>query len=194
MSRKSFVIPSSIESANAIRRALIANVDMVSPSYVIVHDNTSANVDEHVAHTLGMTPFVQPSSAVDVGTIRARILVRGRDVLASDIIFVQADGKTPQTFPDMRPCYPDSILIHMGPDQCLEVDIEFARGTGYDNAKFSPTVAVGVRRVSRDDGIMHHSIDFDCLLGDHDHQRCWDTAMDHLESRLLWCRSYVDSH
>jgi DNA-directed RNA polymerase alpha subunit len=154
---------------NALRRALIADLETVAPSHCVIRTNTSCQPDEYIAHRIGLIPFEQAAGSDGV----ARLNVSGRDALSADIVGV---GAAPE------PIHKNMLIMPLGSDQEIDMTIHFARGTGALHAQYSKTVAVGMMSHENET----HELSFETIFGDS--EACMAEAIDSLEARLREAR------
>jgi DNA-directed RNA polymerase alpha subunit len=120
-------VKSNTKLANSIRRALMCDVQNYAPTSVSVRENTSCQTDEYIAHRIGLIPFRKTS---DDPTKKMVLNVRDRQAMSRDIV----GGAFEATV--------DIPIIKLGPEQHLDLDVEFGQGTGTMHAKFSHIGAV----------------------------------------------------
>lgn len=173
--RKTYHFDVDVHMANAIRRALVADLPHVAPSDVIVHKNTTSHTDEYIVHRLGLVPFRCDDKTKLLP--RASIVVVDRDVTGNDIFF----GDRSVNVVD-----PNAPILRMAPGQSLDVEIELCIGTGADNARFARTVAVGMQEAK----LGGFDISFETLIDD-DHDECIVDAVDALSQRVQTCKSVI---
>lgn len=167
--RHSITIPGETSQANALRRSLLSGLTMLAPSYVQIDVNTTCYSDEYVAKRIGLIPFDQEQKTAD-GIPCTRIHVKGRDAYSDDI----CNGDGP------RPHCGRLLLVHMEPDQEIDISIFFCVDVASTHARFMRTAAVGMRPVPSGG----HVVQFDTLLGNEDAQGCVYEAIQHIRNRL----------
>lgn len=106
---------------NAVRRALMNDVETYAPDEIVIHENTSSQTDEYIAHRIGLIPFVQK----DETKLELTLNVSGRVVMTTDLV---GDG-----FKAMH----DTPIIRLCDNQILHITIRFAKGTSAMHAKHS---------------------------------------------------------
>ena len=119
---------------NAVRRALMNDVQTYAPAEVRIRTNTSSQTDEYLAHRIGLIPFV----ALDEAEAPLTLRVTGRTATARDM---QGDSfRAVQDVP----------LVRLIGEQTVDMDVVFAKGTAAEHARYAPIGPVAYRRA--DDG------------------------------------------
>lgn len=113
--------------ANALRRALLSDVTTRAPHKVVIHENTTCQSDEYIAHRVGLVPFL-PNDA----RAGKPVMLDVRDTSAYTSHFSQGEC-TPQH---------NVCLIEMCAGQHLKLSVEFTDGTGAQHARYSHVSAV----------------------------------------------------
>ena len=131
--------------ANAVRRALIADVEAWAPCTVEFETNTSCANDEFLAHRIGQIPFVK----FGPGTSTAILEAVGPCVVTA--AHISGD--------DFRPVHPEIELIPLrDAQQRLKLKVSFDMQKGSTHARYAICSGVGMRRL--DDGDDEWEIQF----------------------------------
>lgn len=155
---KQFRIRGDVGKANAVRRSLIENVEMIAPKQVVIHKNTSCMSDEFIAHRIGLIPFTQ---TLDECELR----VDGRTACSAD--FVDGDGHCR--------CIDTTIeVMDLDVNQSLHLTVMFESHTAKQHARFCRVYAVGMECVKKN---QEHVLSFGTLLGER-HEECLLQALD----------------
>ena len=93
---------------------------------VTFHKNTSCFCDEILAHRFGMIPFRATAEATLHLHARGPRIVRTSDIAGDE---------------SARPAHADLLVVALGPDEELHVDLHVRFGTGRDHARHSAVVA-----------------------------------------------------
>ena len=142
-----YTFKGDVEQVNALRRTLIRDLSMYSPSRVLVKTNVTSYTDEYIVHRIGLVPFEQ------TGEPFATINVVGKNVKGSDIL------GGPKAIDS------NASILHMTETQKLDLEIHFEKDSGSRHARFCRTVAVGMSPISE----QMHKITFETLIpGDED--------------------------
>jgi DNA-directed RNA polymerase alpha subunit len=127
-----FDLIDDISLANAIRRAMLSDIETVAPSKVEFEVNTSCQTDEYIAHRIGMIPFVLKLD--DNDSLEEKSLsfdVRDRPMSTRDL-----QGDT-----NISTIYTTDIMKLISGQQ-IKGRVFFEKGSGKDHARFSPVAAV----------------------------------------------------
>jgi hypothetical protein len=124
----SFRLHGTIPMANALRRALLQDVESWAPDHVVFRKNTSCQPDEYIAHRIGMIPFRQAST------------VEGRPTL--DLCVSDRDAMTTDISGDYR-AVNDQEIMCMIPGQELDCTITMRRDSGRTHSRFCSVAGVG---------------------------------------------------
>ena len=133
--------------ANALRRAMIAEVPCMTIDDIFIFDNSSVMPDEVLAHRVGLVPlmtdldsYVLPercNCGSDLGCSLCRV------VLTLD---VEAEGETRTVYssdlvsedPGVVPTSPDVPLVKLAPGQMVKFEAYARLGVGKMHAKWQP--------------------------------------------------------
>ena len=121
-----------IDLANAIRRALISDVENYAPNTVTFELNSSCQTDEYIAHRIGLIPFKDPKFNDDVD-IDEQIMTF--DVTETEFYAHHLQG------PFVAAC--DIPIIKLIEGQSLKGSIKFLKGCGMQHSRFCPVAGVG---------------------------------------------------
>lgn len=130
---------------NAVRRALMNDVETYAPSEVVVYENTSSQTDEYIAHRIGLIPFVPtdaPPSALSLH-------VKGAAASTRDLT---GDG--------FRAVH-ETPIVRLIDEQTLHIDVRFEKGTAMTHTKHSHIGPVAYTR-SKDNAA---SLSFETING-----------------------------
>tara|TARA_B110000046_G_scaffold138747_2_gene145106 strand:+ start:1835 stop:2377 length:543 start_codon:yes stop_codon:yes gene_type:complete len=159
---------------NALRRALIADLEMIAPSHCVVRTNTSCQSDEYVTQRIGLIPFEQGKGWHKTATL----CVQGRPALARDIL--SEDGGP-------IPVNGDALIMPLTTTQAIDLTLHFTIHTAAVHARFAKTVAVGMQTLDA----VTHEISFETLF--HDEEACLAAAIASLRARLLAARGRLET-
>lgn len=129
----SFDLPKNdISKANAIRRALIADVESFAPQEVNFVINTSCQTDEYVAHRIGLIPFHDPYFSEDVNPEEVIMTfdLNGKYFMAEDL---KGPYKPTENIP----------IIKLVEGQEIKGSVKFKKSCGQTHARFCPVAAAG---------------------------------------------------
>lgn len=135
---------STLPFANALRRAMIADVPTFAIEDVTFLDNTSVFYDEMISHRLGQIPFktdlkgedllLEKKSKVDV-TLQKEgpCTVYSGDIVSKDSKIVPAHDNIP--------------IVKLGKGQKLILEAEVVLGNGTSHSKFQPVSACSYKHL-----------------------------------------------
>ena len=110
-SRCDFTVKSNFP--NAIRRALLSDIETIAPDTVRIYKNTSCQPDEFIAHRIGLIPF-KPINVDDADLVESNVLsVKDRTAMAHDLVS------------NSYVAYTDMPIMKMAPGQELKLSITF---------------------------------------------------------------------
>ena len=124
----------NIAMANAIRRAIIADVSIVAIENVTIDRNSSAMADEILAHRLGLIPLKTDLNFVDTTLL---LEVKGnsnelKTVYTSDL---------KSSNPDIVPVYNNIPIVKLSKGQEIKLECAVQIGKGRDHAKWQGGLA-----------------------------------------------------
>jgi DNA-directed RNA polymerase subunit D len=135
--------------ANAIRRAMMAEVPAMAIEDVIVLENTSVLYDEVVAHRLGLIPlktdldaFVLPEECdckSELGCSKCRASFTLEAAAVDEPVMVYSSDLKPDS--DVTPVSPNIPIVKLGASQRLKLEVYAKLGRGLEHAKWQPTSA-----------------------------------------------------
>lgn len=112
--------------ANALRRAMMAEVDTLAVDHIEITENGSAIFDELLANRIGQVPFEIADDLDEEDKVHVAASVEGEgSFLASDI----------QTDREIEPVNPDALLVDLKEDQRIEFEGEASLGSGDQHSK-----------------------------------------------------------
>jgi DNA-directed RNA polymerase subunit D len=135
--------------ANALRRAMMAEVPAMAIEDVIIIENTSVLYDEVIAHRLGFIPlktdldaFVLPEecdckSELGCSKCRASFTLEAESVDEPVVVYssnLKADS-------DVTPVSGNIPIVKLGPSQRLKLELYAKLGRGLEHAKWQPVAA-----------------------------------------------------
>ena len=135
--------------ANALRRAMMAEVPAMAIDDVIIIENTSVLYDEIVAHRLGLIPlktdldaFVLPEecdckSELGCSKCRASFTLEAESVDEPVMVYssdLKSDG-------EVVPVSGSIPIVKLGPSQRLKLELYAKLGRGLEHAKWQPVAA-----------------------------------------------------
>lgn len=135
--------------ANALRRAMIAEVPAMAVEDVIVIENTSVLYDEVIAHRLGLIPlktdldaYVLPEECdckSELGCSKCRASFTLEAEAAGEPVMVYSSDLKPET--DVTPVSGNIPIVKLGPAQRLRLELYARLGRGIEHAKWQPVSA-----------------------------------------------------
>jgi DNA-directed RNA polymerase subunit D len=135
--------------ANALRRAMLAEVPAMAIEDVIIIENTSVLYDEVMAHRLGLIPlktdldaYVLPEecdckSELGCSKCRASFTVEAEAV--EEPVMVYSSDLKPEA--DVTPVSGGIPIVKLGPRQRLKLELYARLGRGIEHAKWQPVSA-----------------------------------------------------
>ena len=133
-----FTVINAVGLANAIRRALMNDVQNVAPKEICFTKNTTCQTDEYISHRIGLIPFTHKSTC-DVPNVKMSLSIQNETAFSRHLV---GDGS-------IKPCE-DIPIIKMTQDQELELEISFELGTGGQHSRFSHIGPVSYKMVNND--------------------------------------------
>jgi len=135
--------------ANALRRAMVAEVPAMAIDDVIIIENTSVLYDEVIAHRLGLIPlktdldtFVLPEecdckSELGCSKCRAAFTLEAESVDEPVVVYSsELKGDS-----DVVPVSGNIPIVKLGPSQRLKLELYAKLGRGLEHAKWQPVSA-----------------------------------------------------
>lgn len=141
MVRHSTVVEADEGLANALRRALLADLEAWAPCELTIVRNTSCHTDEYVAHRIGLVPF-RRAGAGDTMALKRK----GGVAMASDLAGSAFEAVVP-----------DLPIVDLGRDAEVELTVRFDQQSASKHARYSTCAAVGMQKV----GARRHKISFE---------------------------------
>lgn len=126
--KKEYILPISVGVANAIRRAIIMDIEAWAPDSVHFVRNSSCQTDEYIAHRIGLIPFVKVGNGESM-----TIKVKGRTVWASDLLG--------SSFKIVN----DTEIIEMQEDQEINATVNFKYKKGSEHARYKMCSGVAIQ-------------------------------------------------
>lgn len=125
----------NVATANAIRRAIIANVPIAAIEKVTIYKNSSALADEVLAHRLGLIPFktdiknfINTTVLLDVANNSDRLkTIYTKDIKSSN--------------PDIVPVYDNMPIVKLSKGQEIKLEATVELGKGREHAKWQGGLA-----------------------------------------------------
>ena len=135
--------------ANALRRAMIAEVPAMAIEDVIIIENTSVLYDEIVAHRLGLIPlktdldaYVLPEECdckSELGCSKCRASFTLEAEAGEESVMVYSSDLKPEG--DVAPVSGGIPIVKLGPAQKLRLEVYARLGRGIEHAKWQPVSA-----------------------------------------------------
>jgi DNA-directed RNA polymerase subunit D len=135
--------------ANALRRAMIAEVPAMAVEDVIIIENTSVLYDEVISHRLGLIPlktdldaYVLPEDCdckSELGCSKCRASFTLEAEANNEPVMVYSSDLKPET--DVTPVSGNIPIVKLGPAQRLRLELYARLGRGIEHAKWQPTSA-----------------------------------------------------
>jgi DNA-directed RNA polymerase subunit D len=136
--------------ANALRRAMIAEVPTLAIDDVRIYDNTSALFDEMLAHRLGLIPI-----KTDLATYSSKetCACEGAGCPGCSVTFtLSVEGPKTVQSGDLIPQDPKAVPVHdnipivkLTKGQKLVLEARAVLNTGKEHAKWQPTIICGYK-------------------------------------------------
>ena len=134
-----FSLPGGVGFCNAVRRALLHDVEAWAPCDVLVRVNTSCQTDEFLAHRIGLVPFRRCDAGAggdggDGGESSLELQVAGPGTAyARDL-----------KGPGFEPVEGGVPLMVLGEGQALDLTVRFDRQPASVHARYAMCAAVGM--------------------------------------------------
>jgi DNA-directed RNA polymerase subunit D len=135
--------------ANALRRAMIAEVPAMAIEDAIIIENTSVLYDEVIAHRLGLIPlktdldaYVLPEECdckSELGCSKCRASFTLEAEAEVEPVMVYSSDLKPET--DITPVSGNIPIVKLGPSQRLRLELYARLGRGIEHAKWQPVSA-----------------------------------------------------
>ena len=135
--------------ANALRRAMIAEVPAMAIEDAIIIENTSVLYDEILAHRLGLIPlktdldaYVLPEECdckSELGCSKCRASFTLEVEAGDESLMVYSSNLKPET--DVTPVSSNIPIVKLGPKQKLRLEAYARLGRGIEHAKWQPVSA-----------------------------------------------------
>jgi DNA-directed RNA polymerase subunit D len=135
--------------ANALRRAMIAEVPAMAIDDVIIIENTSVLYDEVIAHRLGLIPlktdldtFVLPEECdckSELGCSKCRASFTLEVESVDEAVMVYSSDLKGES--DVVPVSGNIPIVKLGPSQRLKLELYAKLGRGLEHAKWQPVSA-----------------------------------------------------
>jgi DNA-directed RNA polymerase subunit D len=135
--------------ANALRRAMIAEVPAMAIEDVIIIENTSVLYDEIVAHRLGLIPlktdldaYVLPEECdckSELGCSKCRASFTLEAEAGEEAVMVYSSDLKAES--DVTPVSGNIPIVKLGPSQKLRLEVYARLGHGIEHGKWQPVSA-----------------------------------------------------
>lgn len=135
--------------ANALRRAMIAEVPAMAVDDVIIVENTSVLYDEMIAHRLGLIPlktdldaYVLPEECdckSELGCSKCRASFTLEAEAVGEPVMVYSSDLKPEG--EVTPVSGNIPIVKLGPAQRLRLELYARLGRGIEHAKWQPVSA-----------------------------------------------------
>lgn len=138
---------STVAFANALRRAMMADVPTLAVEWVDFHDNTSTLFDEVIAHRLGLIPLTFDPEKLNLASDCA---CEGKGCPSCQAVFALeavgpctvTSGMLKSATREVAPTSPDFPIAELLKGQRLKLEAVARLGTGAAHAKFQAANAV----------------------------------------------------
>ena len=135
--------------ANALRRAMMAEVPVMAIEDVIIIENTSVLYDEVIAHRLGLVPiktdldaYVLPEECdckSELGCSKCRASFTLEAEAVDESVMVYSSALKAES--DATPVSGSIPIVKLGPMQKLKLEVYARLGRGLEHAKWQPVSA-----------------------------------------------------
>ncbi len=138
--------------ANALRRAMLADIPKMAIDYVDIYDNTSVMFDEMLAHRMGLIPI---KTNLDMYKLREECDCKGEGCALCQVTFtLSAEGPGMVHSRDLKSSDPETVpaddnvpIIELKAGQKLVLTAVARLGRGKEHAKFQPVCPPGYKYV-----------------------------------------------
>ncbi len=138
--------------ANALRRAMLADIPKMAIDYVGIYDNTSVMFDEMLAHRMGLIPI---KTNLDMYKLREECDCKGEGCALCQVTFtLSAEGPGMVHSRDLKSSDPETVpaddnvpIIELKAGQKLVLTAVARLGRGKEHAKFQPVCPPGYKYV-----------------------------------------------
>jgi len=147
-----------VQTANALRRVMIAEVPSMAIDDVVFVENTSPLQDEVIAHRLGLIPlktdldsYVLPEECEchsELGCSKCRVTLT-LDAEAGDTTRIVYSSEIRSEDPDVTPVSEKIPIAKMAPGQRLRLEAYARLGMGKDHAKWQSVSACAYKYLPR---------------------------------------------
>lgn len=129
-------------TANAMRRAMIAQVPTMAIEEAIIVQNNSALYDEVLAHRLGLVPLT-----TDLKNMKKRRECGCKKGCDKCVVTLKLEAKGPcmvyakdmeTSNPKVKPAFPNMLIVELLERQELKLEAKAILGTGAEHTKWSP--------------------------------------------------------
>ncbi len=138
--------------ANALRRAMLADIPKMAIDYVDIYDNTSVMFDEMLAHRMGLIPI---KTNLDMYKLQSECDCKGEGCALCQVTFtLSAEGPAMVHSRDLKSSDPETVpaddnvpIIELKAGQKLVLTAVARLGLGKEHAKFQPACPPGYKYV-----------------------------------------------
>lgn len=138
--------------ANALRRAMLADIPKMAIDYVDIYDNTSVMFDEMLAHRMGLIPI---KTNLDMYKLREECDCKGEGCALCQVTYtLSAEGPCMVHSRDLKSSDPETFpaddnvpIIELKEGQKLVLTAVARLGRGKEHAKFQPVCPPGYKYV-----------------------------------------------
>jgi DNA-directed RNA polymerase subunit D len=138
--------------ANAVRRAMLADIPKMAIDYVDIYDNTSVMFDEMLAHRMGLIPI---KTNLDMYHLREECDCKGEGCALCQVTFtLSAEGPCMVHSRDMKSSDPETVpaddnvpIIELKEGQKVVLTAVARLGRGKEHSKFQPVCPPGYKYV-----------------------------------------------
>jgi DNA-directed RNA polymerase subunit D len=140
--------------ANALRRAIIAEVPTMAIEDVMIIENSSVLYDEMLSHRLGLIPlstdldsYVLPEDCdckSELGCNRCRTALSLESEATAESRYVYS-GELKAENPDVKPVSDTIPIAKLAPGQKIRLEAYARLGKGFEHAKWQPVSSAGYK-------------------------------------------------